>query len=183
MDWFDLLAVQGALKSLFQHHSSKASLLRRSGVLLSSSHICAWRLEKHSFDLCGALPATWRLWLRAPSRFVMFLPRSRCHLISRPQSPPTVNLSKKIKSVTASTFSTYICYEMMGPDAMILVFWMLSLKPAFALSSFMLIKRLFSSSSLSAIRRAKGRNKIHIHRSWMDQLKVVSMYNGTSFHL
>ena len=60
--------------------------------------------------------------------------------------------SKKIKSATASTVSPSICYEVMGPDAMILVFWMLSFKPTFVLSSFTLIKRLFSSSSLSAIR-------------------------------
>ena len=60
---------------------------------------------------------------------------------------------------------------------------MLSFKSAFSLSSFMLIKRLFSSSSLSAMRRAKGRNKTHIHRLWMDGQKVVSTYNGTSFPL
>ena len=59
---------------------------------------------------------------------------------------------KKIKSVTVSTFSPSICHEVMGPDVMILVFWKLSFKPAFSLSSFTLIKRLFSSSSFSAIR-------------------------------
>ena len=58
----------------------------------------------------------------------------------------------KIKSVTISIVSPYICYEVMGPDAMILVFWMLNFKPTFSLSSFTFIKRLFSSSSLSAIR-------------------------------
>ena len=59
---------------------------------------------------------------------------------------------KKIKSVTVSTFSPSICHEVMGPDVMILVFWKLSFKPVFSLSSFTLIKRLFSSSSFSAIR-------------------------------
>ena len=59
---------------------------------------------------------------------------------------------KKIKSVTVSIVSPHICHEAMGPDAMILVFWMLSFKPAFSLSSFTFIKKLFSSSSLSAIR-------------------------------
>ena len=58
----------------------------------------------------------------------------------------------KIKSVTVSTDSPSICHEVMGPDAMILVFWMLSFKPTFSLSSFTFIKRLLSSSSLSAIR-------------------------------
>ena len=73
------------------------------------------------------------------SRLVIaFLPRSRCLLISWLQSPSAVILeSKKIKSVvTVSLVSPSICHEVMGPDAMILVFWMLSFKPAFPLSSF-----------------------------------------------
>ena len=57
----------------------------------------------------------------------------------------------QIKSVTVSTISPFICHEVMGPDAMILVFWMLSFKPSFLLTSFTSIKELFSSS-LSAIR-------------------------------
>ena len=69
------------------------------------------------------------------------------------QSPSAVILElKKIKSVTASTLSPSVCREVIGPDAMILVFWMLSFKPTFPLSSFTFIKRVFSSSSLSAIR-------------------------------
>ena len=59
---------------------------------------------------------------------------------------------QKIKSVTVSTVSPYICHQVMGPDAMILVFGMLGFKSTFSLSSFTLISRLFSSSSLSAIR-------------------------------
>ena len=58
----------------------------------------------------------------------------------------------QIKSATVSTVPPSICHEVMGLDAMILVFWMLSYKPMFSLSSFTFIKRLFSSSSLSAIR-------------------------------
>jgi len=54
--------------------------------------------------------------------------------------------TKKIKSLTVSTVSPFICHEVMGPDAMILVFWMLSFKPTFSLFSFTFIKRLFSSS-------------------------------------
>ena len=71
------------------------------------------------------------------SRFVIaFLPRSKRLLISWLQSPSAVILEpKKIKSVTVSTFSPSICHKVMGPDAMILVFWMLSFKPAFSLSS------------------------------------------------
>ena len=60
--------------------------------------------------------------------------------------------AQKIKSDTVSTVSPSISYEVMGPDAMIFVFWMLSFKPTFPLSSFTFIKRLFSSSSLSAIK-------------------------------
>ena len=56
------------------------------------------------------------------------------------------------KSFTVSVISPSICHGMMGPDAMIFVFWMLSFKPVFSLSSFIFIKRLYSSSSLSAIR-------------------------------
>ena len=86
------------------------------------------------------------------SRLVIaFLPRSKCLLISWLQSPSAVILEpKKIKFVTVSIVSPSICHEVMGLDAMILVFWMLSFKPAFSLSSFTFIKRLFSSSSLSA---------------------------------
>ena len=88
------------------------------------------------------------------SRLVIaFLPRSKHLLISWLQSPHAVILEpKKIKTVTVSIVSPSICYEVMGPDAMILVFWMLSFKPTFSLSSFTFIKRLFSSSSLSSIR-------------------------------
>ena len=94
------------------------------------------------------------------SRFVIaFLPRSKCFLISWLQSPSTVILEPmKIKSVTASTFSPFICHEVMRLDAMILIFhfFMWSFKPAFSLSSFKetlsFLKRLFNSSSRSAIR-------------------------------
>ena len=87
-------------------------------------------------------------------RFVIaFLPRSKCLLISWLQSLSTLILEpKKIKFITSFTFPPFICHEMMGQEAMILVFWMLNLQPAFSVSSFTLIKRLFRSSSLSAIR-------------------------------
>ena len=90
------------------------------------------------------------------SRFIIaFLPRSKHLLISWLQSPSAVILEPpKIKSLTVSIVSASICHEVMGLDAMIFVFWMLSFKPfqLFLLSSFTFIKRLFSSSSLSAIR-------------------------------
>ena len=88
------------------------------------------------------------------SRLVItFLPRSKHLLISWLQSPSAVILEPpQIKSVTVSIVSPSICHEVMGLDATILVFCMLSFKPAFSRSSFTFLKRLFSSSSLSAIR-------------------------------
>ena len=85
------------------------------------------------------------------SRLVItFLPRSKRLLISWLQSPLEVILEPpKIKSATVSIVSPSICPEVIGPDAIILVFWMLNFKPTFSLSSFTFIKRLFSSSSLS----------------------------------
>ena len=93
---------------------------------------------------------------------VTFLPRSKRLLISWLQSPFAVILEpRKIKSATVSTVSPSICHDVMGPDAMIFLFWMLSFKPTFSLSSFTFIKRLFSSSSVSAIRVAlEGYNAI-----------------------
>ena len=83
---------------------------------------------------------------------IIYLPQSKHLLISWLQSPSAVILEpRKIKSATVSTVFQSIHHEVMRLDAMILVFWMLSLKPTFSLSSFTFIKRLFSSSSLSAI--------------------------------
>ena len=82
---------------------------------------------------------------------IAFLLKSNHLSISWLQSPSSVILEpKKIKSVTVFTFPPSICYELMWSDAMIIVFWMLSFKPAFPLSFFTFIKRLFSSCSLSA---------------------------------
>ena len=88
------------------------------------------------------------------SRLVIaFLPRSKRLLISWLQSPCAVILEPpKIKFLTLSIVSPSICHEVMGLDAMIFIFWMLSFKLAFSFSSFTFIKRLFSSSLLSAVR-------------------------------
>ena len=81
------------------------------------------------------------------------LSRSKCLLISLLQSPSAVILEpRKRKSATVSTVSSSICHEVMGLDPMILVFWMLSFKPVFSFSSFTLIRKLYGSSLLSAIR-------------------------------
>ena len=88
------------------------------------------------------------------SRFVTtYLLRRKRLLTSWLQSRSAVILQpKKTKSVTVSIFSPSVCHEVMGPDVMILVFWMLSFNPAYSLFSFTFSKRLFNSSSLSAIR-------------------------------
>ena len=88
------------------------------------------------------------------SRLVIaFLPRSKCLLISWLQSPLAVILEPpKIKVYLISIVFPSICHEVMGPAAMILIFWMLSFKSVFSLTSLTFIKRLFSSSLLSAIR-------------------------------
>ena len=84
------------------------------------------------------------------SLVIPFLPRSKHLLISWLQSPSAMILEfKKIMSLTVSIVSAPIYCEVIGPDAMIIVFWMVSYKPTFSLSSFTFIKRLFSSSSLS----------------------------------
>ena len=88
-----------------------------------------------------------------PTLVIAFLPRSKRLLISWLQSPCAVILEpKKIKSLTLSIVFPSVCHEVMGQHAMIFIFVMLSFKPAFSLSSFTFIKRLFSSSLLSAIR-------------------------------
>ena len=152
MDWLDLLEVQGTLKSLLQHHSPKASILRRSAfftVQLSHPYLTTGKiiaLTRRTF-----VGKVMSLLFYMLSRFVItFLPRSKHLLISWLQSPSAVILEPKI--MKSDTVSSSISHEVMRPDAMICVFPLLSYKPTFSLSSFTFIKRLFSSSSLCAIR-------------------------------
>ena len=159
MDWLDLLAVQGTRKSLLQHHSSKASIHRHSTffiVQLSHPYMTTGKtiaLTRRTF-----VGKVMSLLFNMLSRLVItFFSWSKILLISWLQSPSAVILEpRKIKSVTVSTISQSICHEVMGLDAMILVFWMLNFKPTFSLFSFTFIKRLYSSSSLSAIRVASS---------------------------
>ena len=121
IDWVDLLAVQGTLKSL-QHHSSKSSVLHfLYGPTLMSTHDY-W--ENHSFDymdLCGKV--MFPLFNMLFRLVIAFLPRSKHLLISWLLSPSPVILEPpEIKSSTVSIVSPSICHEVMGLDAMILVF-------------------------------------------------------------
>ena len=138
LDWLDLLACQGTLKSLLQHHSSKASILQRSAffiVQFSHPYMTTGKtiaLTRQTF--VGKVMS--QLYNMLSRLVIVFLPRSKRLLISWLQSPSVVILEpKKIKSVTVSTVFPSICHEVMGPDAMILVCWMLSFKPIFSLSS------------------------------------------------
>ena len=134
MDYLDLLAVQGTLKSLLQHHSSKASIPRLSAffiVQLSNPYMTTGKLI--TLTRWTFADKVISLLFNMLSRLVTaFLPQSKRLLISWLQSPSAVILEPpKIKSVTVFTVSPSICHEVMGPDAMILVFWMLSYKPTF----------------------------------------------------
>ena len=125
MDWLDLLAVQGTLKSLIQHHSSETSILQRSAFfMIHFSH--PYMTTRKAIALAGwtFVGKVMSLLLNMLSRLVItFLPRSKRLLISWLQSPSAVILeSKKIKSVTVSIVSPSIYHEVMGPDAMIFVF-------------------------------------------------------------
>ena len=119
MDLFDLLAVQGTLKSLLQHYSSKASILLCSAFfIVQLSHPYMTTGETIALTRQTFVGKVMSLLFNMLSKFVIaFLPRSKCLLISWLQSPSAVILEpKEIKSVTASTFSPSICHEVMGLD-------------------------------------------------------------------
>ena len=128
MDLLDILAVRGTLKSLLQHHSSKASTLRRSAfftVQLSHPYMTTGKtIALTRWTFVGKVMA---LLFNMLSRLIItILPRSKHLLISWLQSPSAVILElpppkKNKKSVTVYTVSPSICHEVMGPDAMILV--------------------------------------------------------------
>ena len=122
MDWLDLLAVQGTLKSLLQHHSSKASILRRSAFSMTQlSHPYMTTGETIALARSTFLGKVTSLLFNMLSRLVTaFLSRSKHVWL---QSTFAVIMeSKKIKSATISTVSPSIYHEVMGPDAMIFVF-------------------------------------------------------------
>ena len=149
MYWLDLLAVQGTLKSLLQHHSSKASVLWHSPffiVQLSHPHMIIGKtiaLTRQTF-----VGKVMSLLFNMLSRLVItFLPRSK-HLFN---FMAAITICSDFGAPENKVWHCFHClpsisHEVMGPDAMILVLWMLSFKPTFSLSSFTFIKRLFSSS-------------------------------------
>ena len=125
MDWLDLLVVQGTLKRLLQHHSSKASMLWRSAfftVQLPHPYLTTGKtIALTRWTYVGKVVS---LLLNMLSKLVItFLPKSKHLLISWLQSPSAVILEPpKTKSDTVSTVSPSICHEVVGPDAMIFIF-------------------------------------------------------------
>ena len=125
MGWLDILAVQGTLKSLLQHHSSKASIIWHSAffkVQLSHPYMTTGKtiaLTRLTF-VAKVMSLLFNMLFRL---VIAFLPRSKCLLISWLQSPSEVIMElRKIKSATVSTVSPSVHHEVKGPDARILVF-------------------------------------------------------------
>jgi len=180
-DWFPLgwtcwISLQSkGLLSLLQHHSSKASILQCSAFFIvqlshpymTTGKTIVWTRQTFVGKVMSLLFNILSMLVRT------FLPRSKCLLISWLQSPSALILEPpKIKSVTVSTVSPSICHEVMEPDAMILVFWMLSFKPTFSLS-FTFIKRLFSSSSFSAMSVVSSAYLRLLYLSWQPWFQLV----------
>ena len=144
-DWIPLgltalisLLLDGTLKSLLPHHSSKASILQHSAFfMVQLSHPYMTTGKKHSFDYMDLCYKEMSLLFNMLARLIIiFLPGSKCLLISWLQSPSAMILEpKKIKvsPLTVSTVYLSIFHEVMGLDAMIFVFWMLSFKSDFSL--------------------------------------------------
>ena len=120
IDWFDLLVVHGTLKNLLHHPNLKALIFQCSDFfMIQFSHLCMTTGKTMALTRWTFVGKVMSLFFHMLSRFVIaFLPRRKCLLISRLQSPSAVILEpKKRKSVTVSTFSPPICHEVMGPDA------------------------------------------------------------------
>ena len=136
IDWFDLLAVQGTLKSLLQHHGVKASILWHSASsMVQLSHLYMTTGKNIALAIQTFVGKVMSLLFNTLSRSViLFHPRSQYLLLSWLQFPSAVILeAKKIKPVTVSTSSPSICCEVMESDTTVLVFWMLGFKPGFSL--------------------------------------------------
>ena len=149
IDWLDLLAVQGTLKSLLQHHSSKTSILWHSAFfIVQLLHLYMTIGKTIALTRWTFVGKVMFLLFNMPSMLVIaFLSRSKCLLTSWLHSPSAVVLELSLFPLFPHLFAMKWWDRM--PN---LVFQMLNFKPAFSLSSFTFIKRLFSSSSLYAIR-------------------------------
>ena len=124
VDWFDLLTVQGTLRSLLQHHNLKVSILWHSASLYGPALTSMTTGKTIALTIWTFVSKIMSLLSNIMSRFVLaFLPRSKHLLISWLQSPSTVILEpKKIKSVAVSIVSPSICHDVMGLGVMIFFF-------------------------------------------------------------
>ena len=154
IDWCDLLAVQGTLKSLLQHHDSKALFLWCSTFfMVQLSHPYLTTGKTIALTIWTFVIKVTLLLFNMLSWFVIsFLPGSKHFNFMAAVTICNDFGAQEKKLCHCFNFPPSICHKVMRSDAMILVFWMLNFKPAFSLSSITLIKRLFSSSSISAIR-------------------------------
>ena len=187
MEWLDLLAVQGTLKSLLQQYSSKASILCSGFFIVQLSHPYMTTgktiaLTRRTFvDKVMSL-----LFNMLPRLVITFLPRSK-HLNFMAAVTICSDFGVR-KNKVSHCFLCFpsTCLEVMGPDAMILVFWMLSFKPTFSLSSFTFIKRHFSSS-LSAIRMVSAaylKLLIFLQQSWFQLvLPLAQCFSWCTLHI
>ena len=170
--WFPLgltglisLLSRETLKSLLYHHSWKASILQHSAFfMVQPSHPYVTTEKIIALTIQTFVSQVISLLFNILSRFVIaVLPRSKFILISWLQTlSPLILEPKKVKSDTVPTLFLFICHEVIGPDAMILVFWMLSFKPTFSHSSLTFIKRLFSSSHFLPLKWYR----LHIWGCW-----------------
>ena len=145
MDCLDLLAVQGLSRVFSNTTVQKHQFFGAQLSSPSNSHINVTTGKTIALTRWTFVGKVMSLFFNMLSRLVItFLPRRKRLLISWLQSPPAVIWEpRKVKSVTVSIIFLSICHEVMGPDAMILVFSMLSFKPTFSLSSFTFLKKLF----------------------------------------
>ena len=144
MDWLDLLAVQGTLKSLLQYHNSKALIFECSAFLtvqLSHPYMTTGKtIALTRWTFVGKVMSL--LFNMLPRLVITFLPRSKCLLISWLQSPSAVILEpQKIVWHCFHCLPIYFPWSD-GTRCVILVFWMLNFKPTFSLSSFTFTHRL-----------------------------------------
>ena len=184
IDWFDLLVIQGTLKSLLQHQSLKVSGVRHSAcfiVQLSHPYMTSGKTRAFTRQIFASKVIS--LLFNMLSRFVIaFLPRSKCLLISWLHYHPQWFWSPRKEPVTVSIVSPSICHEVMGPDVMILGFecWVLS--------------QLFQSP-LSPSSRGSGLAKMQCSHhlkdqrdNWVDQIPFFNASSGfsvlnTDYHL
>ena len=153
IDWFDLLAVQGTLKS--QLHSLKASISQHSAFfVVHLLHLFMTTGKSIALTIWIFVGKMMSLLLNMLSRFVIaFLPKSKClNFMAEVTVHSDFGAQENKNLPLFLLFPLFICHEVVGLDAIILVFWMLSFKPALSFSSLTLIKSLFSSFSISAIR-------------------------------